>query len=206
MHADRERASNWYWWLWLSPILTIPTFIVFLIIGLGHDLLCSGPGRCNWSLAEHLTLITSIIASSLWHLILLKPALEKDRPFLHWHGLQALCLAGIRTAVPVLIVVIEGVNFSALIAIPILIIIWFFGTYYGQRQATRGRCTLAIVAGREDELVSKRIPKPMRTPIQKRIKECDPEDWVAIIRFSDDPKERRRALAALMQLGLTEEF
>jgi hypothetical protein len=205
MEAERKRARNWYWWLWLSPLLTIPTLIFLSIIDIGYEL-CRGPGVCDWDLAERVTLITGILVSSLWHLVLLKPVSEKESPFVHWHGLQALCLVGLRTAVPLAFVIVYGFDLPSLLAIPVLILIWFIGTFIGQHQASRGKCSLSQWASREDELASYQVLKPERESAQKRIARSDPEDWVSVIRFSDDPEERRQALAVLKRRNMIEEF
>jgi len=202
----RKTARKWYRWLWLSPFLTIPTLILVSFMNFGYELLCRGPGPCDWYLAERMGLIIAILASSLWHLVILRPASQKERPFVRWHGLQALCLAGLRTAVPLAFVIVYGFDFTSLLAIPVLILIWFIGTFIGQHQASRGKCSLCQWAGREDELAGYQALKPKHESTQKRIAPDDPEDWVSIIRFSDDPEERRRALAALKRRDMIEEF
>ena len=100
-------AKNWYWWLWLSPLLTLPAAAVAALNiynGIGRELAC-GYGaystyfRCDYTLRHRVSLIPAFLISALWHLLLLIPARD-GRVFVRWHGRQALALAGLRTAVP----------------------------------------------------------------------------------------------------------
>ena len=179
---EREQASKWYRWLWWSPFVTIPTLvfiggIVFLI---------------TWD--EGIALPVGFLGSSLWHLILLKPALDQDSKFVRWHGRQALLLAGLQTAV--LLGSISGYlndyfYTNGLCLVAVVIMVWLFGTLWGQNQAKRGDCSLARWFGHADEL-------PCSAP--------DVESMVKIIRYSRDPEERKKALFKLEELGLVEEL
>lgn len=178
-------ARKWYRWLWWSPLLTVPTCIVVAI----------------WTYFTYTWVGTPVLVSALWHLILLKPALDKDRPFVRWHGRQALLLAGIRTVIPLAIVLWEEDVEAVLAAVPILIVVWLFGTIWGQRQAARGDCsvlrwfaghnaeTTLVVVGREKEVID----------MEKRTK-----DLVYVIRFGRSPEQREAALAELEALDLVE--
>jgi hypothetical protein len=110
----------------------------------GYTLVCSGGGEnCNYRLAYLLSGLSAILGSALWHLFMLIPALDRQRVFVRWHGRQILLLAGIRTAVPAASLVMTLNNESGLLwSIPVLIVIWLFGTLWGQGQASRGDCAL----------------------------------------------------------------
>jgi len=207
MEAEIKRARDWYWWLWLSPFLTIPTLIFVASLEPGFELLCAGRSSyCDWALVERLDLLSGVLVASLWHLILLKPATDKDSPFVHFHGLQGLCLAGLRTAVPLIAIIFFGFDFPALLAVPVLLISWLLGTLLAQHQATLGRCTLARWMGREDEVAVYQALKAKRRPGSKKTATATPDRWVNVIRFSDDPEQRRQALIQLELRNMVEEF
>jgi len=92
----------------------------------------------------------AVLGSALPHLILLVPALNKKSAFVRWHGRQALLLAAVRTVVPLAFVAAFGSGGLALLAVPILIVVWAVGTLIGQRQAARGLCTLMRWFGRAE--------------------------------------------------------
>jgi Tfp pilus assembly protein PilF len=138
-----------------------------------------------------------VLGSALWHLILLYPALKDDSEFVRWHGRQALLLAGVRTAVP-LVCGLGGTG-GACLAVLIQIPIYFVGNLWGQRQATRGDCTLMRRFGRQAGL-----PPPEPAAVAEQAKEVDPEALVDIIRYSRDPEERGKAVLELYKLGMVE--
>lgn len=175
---ERKRASKWYRWLWWSPLLTVPTFvliggIIFLI---------------TWD--EDIALPVGLLGSSLWHLILLKPAFDQDSKFVRWHGRQALLLAGFQSTV-LLGSINEFFNANGLCLVAVVIMVWFFSTLWGQNQAKRGDCSLARWFSRADEL-------PGSAP--------DVGSMVKIIRYSRDPQERHKALLKLKELDMVEEL
>jgi len=148
MNPEVLTAKKWYRWLWLSPLLTIPTFVFCFVFFTEPvlDLICERNSRnCDYYLTGS---VIAILGSALWHLILLVPALNKQSEFVRWHGRQALLLAGIRTAIPVAFMIRAhivdpwNVLCGLLSSIPVLIAIWLFGTLWGQWQAARGDCAL----------------------------------------------------------------
>jgi len=194
-----QKAKRWYWWLWLSPLITVPLFIFFLLSDPGYALVCRGAWRnCNWHLISRLTNLLAILGSAFPHLILLIPARNKENKFIRWHGRQMLLLASVRTAIPITFGLILGDAISALLFIPVLIAFWFFSTLWGHRQAGRGDCSLMRRAS-----YGKQPPS---------IQELDPiidleqltNSLVKTIRFSHDQKKRRQALAKLEELGMAE--
>lgn len=193
-------ARNWYRWLWLSPFLTVPSLVLLSFSEPGYEWVCGGNYRgCNYALAERVTVLIAVLGSSIWHLLLLKPTLNKDSEFVRWHGRQALMLAGLRTSVPIIFGLVYGLSFELLWLIPVLIAVWLFGTIWGQRQAARGDCSLMRWAGRAEALPR---PEPAAEPTLARKR--DPEFLVGIIRSSLDPESRAMALSELEKLGMVE--
>ncbi len=137
MNPEVRTARKPYMWLWFSPLLTIPSALLLaLAIWLFSD----------FSLVELASGLIPILGSALWHLVLLIWALNKQSAFVRWHGWQALLLAGIRTAVPITFLIFEsaegGSGSFVLMSIGILIVIWLYGTLWGQGQAACGDCAL----------------------------------------------------------------
>jgi hypothetical protein len=196
-----RRAGKWYRWLWLSPLLTLPTLLLLSEGEYGHDLVCSRPGQCNWQAAGVLDLCIGVLGSALWHLVLLVPTLDRKHPFVSWHGRQALLLAGART-VPSLVLALvlgAGSDLGFLLFIPINLAIWFLGTRWGQRQAARGECSLMRWCGRGDVLDA------LRSPAQEvQAWTMQPDAVVEIIRTSRDPELRRAALERAVELHMVE--
>jgi hypothetical protein len=187
---EKQTAQNWYWWLWLSPLLTIPTLLFLFLLLWFMDL-------------EDLGALIAVLGSALWHLVLLIPALNKEHPFVHWHGRQALLLAGVRTAVPLVLglALFDALIEAMLVAIPVLIVIWFSGTLWGQRQAARGDCSLMRWFDQEGLLST-----PRAANVKTQAGEQGAEALVKIIRFSCDLEERRSALAELESRGMVEDL
>ena len=206
MGAELKKAHDLYVWLWLSPLLTIPTLAFFLFNSIGYELVCRGSGVCNWHLAETISLVLAVLLSSLWHFLLLKPALNRDSPLVRWHALQSLCLAGLRTVVPLglAFAIAFGEDEVSLLLIPVLILIWFTGSYLGQNEAAKGKCWLAERAGREAELAPYQ-----RLALMDEVQGAQADaiqEWVNIIRFDDDSQKRHQALEKLIALDMVEDF
>jgi fucose 4-O-acetylase-like acetyltransferase len=206
--VEKRTARNWYWWLWLSPLVTVSSLASLLLIDPGFELVCGGIYRgCDRFMAERVTILIAVLGSALWHLILLFPALNEKSEFVRWHGRQALLLAGVRTAVPLVFGLAFGLDEGALLFIPVLIAVWFFSTLWGQIQAAHGNCSLMRWFGRTEALPSSvRADEPAQTAEMNpaQIAELDPEALVDIIRYSRDPERRRKALAELETLGMVE--
>jgi hypothetical protein len=160
-----KRAAAVYRWLWLSPLLTIPSFMVLVLQDFGRQMICgSGLSGCNRTLALSVGIIFSALVSGSWHLLFLRKAFDgRANPFVRWHSRQALFLAGIRTAVPVFSGLAFGASFETLWAVPLLGAVWLFGTRWGQSQARRGDCWLLDTLGSEDDpkvmIQAKKRPK-----------------------------------------------
>ncbi len=198
---EKRTARNWYWWLWLSPLVTVPLCAFLVLAESGYDLVCGSPWDpgCDRDLAGRVNILIAVLGSSLAHLILFAPALNRKSEFVRWHGRQALLLAGLRTAVPLTFGLAFGEKGITLLFTPFLIAVWLFGTLLGQLQAARGGCSLARWAGRAGAL-----PPPEPTPKPVQASEPSPATLVDVIRYSRDPRERLLALSELKKLGLVE--
>jgi hypothetical protein len=184
--VEERTARNWYWWLWLSPLITVPTFRL-LGNAIGEALWAVlGRSADDYSTPERVSYSLGILGSSLWHLILLVPMRDNKSEFVRWHGRQALLLAGVRTAVPLGFLLMFGYALPALCSMPVLLVIWVFGTLLGQLEAARGKCSLMRCFGRADVPLSR------------------VDALVDVIRYSRDPEERREALSKLDELGMVE--
>ena len=199
---DRKRARNWYWWLWLSPLLTAPTLL--LLYGLVSYLLWifvgpsrPGSGATTYMIVERAVTLVAILGSAAWHLILLIPARDTEYTLVRWHGRQALLLAGVRTAAPALLGLLIGGD-GALLSIPILLVVWFGGTLWGQRQAAHGKCSLMRRFGQRT--LSTRSDADGDNRARKR----ETQALIETVRFSRDPEERKRAIAELSRRGMVE--
>jgi len=198
----QHTASNWYLWLWLSPLLTIPT-LVFIYISVDPvlmGLICpDGYSNCDFQLYQKAAMLAAVLGSSLWHLVLLIPSLERKNEFVRWHGRQMFVLAGIRTAVPVVLILkfedFEGLLISAVV----LIIVWLVGNLWGQNQAKRGDCSLMRWTGRQELLPGPQVE--VKQDLEQEI-----NDLMKTLRFSKDGFKRSKALAELQTLGLVEDL
>jgi hypothetical protein len=171
-NPDIVTARNWYFWLWLSPIVTIPLFGVLVVLGILVVIVVRDvPGMGYISYTAPLLLIGTfaIVGSALSHLILLFPTLGGRNKFVRWHGSQALLLAGIRTVIPLGILFYigtgQGDEIAVIASISVLCAVWLFGTIWGQVEAAYGDCTLMRWAGQGAGLpLPARKPKPAATP------------------------------------------
>jgi hypothetical protein len=110
-----------------------------------------------------------------------------------------MILAGVRTAVPLISLLVIGSSGASIFTILLLIPIWFFGTLWGQRQAGRGDCSLMRWKGREADLPGPQVESEFA-------QDFSPEILVNIIRFSKDPEKRQSALDELKKHGMVENF
>lgn len=192
LRKEIKAAQNWYRWLWLSPLFTLPT--LFYISNSSYKI-------------DNILILKGILVSSLWHLILLIPASNLRSDFICWHGRQALLLAGLRTIVPLgfllLYELIDNGNLIALCVL-ILILIWLFGNLWGQDQAKRGDCSLMRWVGRGEVLLQYQNAlteseiMPGKSPEEFEISE-EIGALLDTIRFNTNREERGIALERLRQ-------
>ena len=192
---ERKIARNWYFWLWFSPILAFPTSIVlgfFAYAIFAHGAMDYSP---FW-------VAIPVFGAALWHLILLIPAMDKKRPFVRRHARQAMLIVAVRTFfLFILAYALFEEHWTMVLVLPPLAI-WLFGTLWGQLEANRGKSTL-------DKWFGRREPRAVGPAAERELglpEDADVLAWVEIVRFSQDPQERARALQALEQLGLTEQL
>lgn len=209
--SEIQTAKNWYFWLWLSPIFTVPTwiFLQFFILLLAYD--PSSAIRLNLPLA-----VLPVLGSGLWHFILLLPAIAGASEFVRWHGWQALLLAGLRTVTILAFMLAamiapvawaEGVKYLGFF---VLLVIWITSNVWGQGQTRRGDCTLMRWTGHGANLPLRAnqgrltIEAPSAPIIRDGQAPAGVDALVETIRFDLDPEKRRAALAELERLGLVE--
>ena len=127
-------ALKAYRWLWLSPVFTILTLIFVYFLTYSS--------------------FSAIFISALWHLLLLRYVNDRTSDFVRWHGRQALMLAGIRTLIPLLFVIVGG-NYAlerSFWPFILLLAAYFIGNIWGVNQAVRGDCWLMRWRGTGAEL------------------------------------------------------
>lgn len=201
MNLQSRRASKWYRWLWLSPLLTIPTALavaVFVLVFFWS----------SYYRYSNLVVFFALLVPALWHLILLIPAFGSQDEFVRWHGRQALLLAGLRTVIPVIFLaslMFGGglATLGALAAVIAQISVWAVGTASGQGQAARGECSLMRWAGHADALPHPvpwpaLEPEPVPGPLENG------EALAETISRIRDPQRRREMVDQLERRGLIE--
>jgi hypothetical protein len=197
---DSKKAVKAYTWLWISPILTIPTrtFISSLLFPIFTYTFDWG-----YAIGDRLSWLLAVLGSSLWHLILVPGLFNEEDTYLRWHKRQALALAVIRTAIPAGFAILFGEGGTGFVNF-ILVVVWSLGTFVGQNQAKNGKCSLAVRLGHGDELPDPAIfIEEEKKPSEK---EEDPESLLHIYRFSEDQEARDYALQRIQELGLVEEL
>jgi hypothetical protein len=194
-NPDLQTAGDWYFWLWFSPILTIPTLFMLNSFAYGEY-------------SEEVVPYIIVLGSAVWHIILLYPAIKGRTAFIRWHGRQALLLAAIRTIVAFVtaISLFAGEYSTTIFGVLLLIGLWLAGNLWGQRQARRGDCALMRWTGHGAGLpipIEKGSP-PVPPAVRSQPDSALVNHLVYIIRFNPDPAVRRAALDELEQLGLVE--
>jgi len=166
--AQIRRAKGLYAWLWLSPILTLPTlgflasFVLTLVSSFTPYSYDSNPYNTPIAL---ILLGLAVLGSGLWHLVLLFWALDRKSEFVRWHGRQALLLAGARTALALVLALLLATNFgvtTTFSGVALLFALWFFGNLWGRGQAAAGECGLMRWAGHGASLP---LRAPTATPV-----------------------------------------
>jgi cell division protein FtsW (lipid II flippase) len=112
-NPEIESARSMYTWLKISPIFTVPTILFLFQRDLGYDLICGTDwitnfSNCNTDMADFVSIALAIMLPALWHVLLLIQVRNQKREFARWHGWQALMLAGIRTAISLVFVLVDG--------------------------------------------------------------------------------------------------
>jgi hypothetical protein len=165
-NPEIESARSMYTWLKISPIFTVPTILFLFQRDLGYDLICGTDwitnfSNCNTDMADFVSIALAIMLPALWHVLLLIQVRNQKREFARWHGWQALMLAGIRTAISLVFVLVDGwtrmndamngtwrSGFGSYpLAVILLMIAYFAGNSWGQKQAREGDCWLMRKAG-----------------------------------------------------------
>jgi len=197
-NPEIQTARNWYIWLWISPLITLPTLSLLLFFAY----LVDRSGSNFW-----IVFLLPVLGSALWHLILLYPAIKGKTNFIRWHGRQALLLAGARTALALVAALTSnwmGSGVPLLLGF-LLFLLWSAGNLWGQGQARRGDCALMRWRGHGAGLprpLGWEVASPESSTPSPGLEEID--RLVGVIRFNTDAEQRRAALAELERLGLVE--
>lgn len=147
MDSDQEirLARGAYNWLRASPLLTIPTLLVLYQFGSSAACTTADP-LCNYQF--FIGASVGILGSALWHLILLMYVNNKDSEFVRKHGRQALLYAAIRTATPLIFLVIDFLantqGLFACFSVLILILLWLVNSKTGLEQIKKEKGGLNI--------------------------------------------------------------
>jgi uncharacterized membrane protein len=151
--AQVRRAKGAYAWLWFSPFITLPTLGILWSITGGAVAALQPAGdyyQPGYQPLAVLPAVVAVLGSGLWHLLLLNWALDRRSEFARWHGRQALLLAGLRTAVALVVAIVStlgSIGLLTLVGVLGLLALWLFGTLWGQSQAGAGECSLMRWAG-----------------------------------------------------------
>lgn len=147
---EQELAKRVYKWLKSSPLFTVVTFFIIYYMGLS-EIFC-GSYACNYDTTQFIDAVFGVLGSALWHLTLLQYVNNKESDLVHWHGAQALLIAGVRTLIPLLSLVIGfflgSIDLSCSLSFIGLFIIWAIVPQWGNRQVERGECILAQHMGK----------------------------------------------------------
>jgi len=206
--TEIKTAKDWYNWLWLSPMLTIPT-LIFVYIRLENIIWSSSLDDIQWTFI--VIGLVSVLVSGLWHLILLIPAVRGGTEFIRWHGKQALLLAGVRTLLALTIAGSLEISSSfGVLSFITLYMVWLIGNIWGQGQARRGDCALMRWTGHGGSLPLKMVEEPpapvmgaeLPGPVMGAKDNVD--ELIGIVRFSTSLELRQAAFAELERRGLVE--
>jgi len=192
MNVEVNTARSLYRWLWISPLLTLPTQWVLngqFATALSRNSYLTGPAI--YVVAGCL----AVAAAGLWHLMLLMMALGSQSEFVRWHRRQALLVGGIRTLVALAFAALS----LGIVGYLIQLVLWFVSTFWGRGQAGEGDCALMRWTGHGAGL-----PLPVdRVPAAAL---NDGSALLEIVRRSPDPERRRMALGLLEKLGWVDTF
>jgi hypothetical protein len=137
VNKEKQLARGPYLWLRASPLLTVFTF--YLVSNFGPaDIFCTGNFKCDYNVSSMINALIGVLVSALWHLILLQYIRGDRGDLVRKHGMQALMYAGIRTAIPLGVVILDMIlgagGLLACWTIPILIILWVVNSNTGLKQ------------------------------------------------------------------------
>lgn len=121
-------AKNSYLWLILSPFVIAATTFLIASINLGYWICVSDGIDCGRNGSRYLNYAIGLLASGLWHIILLPKVFNRESAFVRMHGRRTLAQAFIQIGVMLFGILFDwltGANGVILnIAFFILFIIW----------------------------------------------------------------------------------
>ena len=198
---ERKAARGIYTWLFFSPMLTIPTFIVVLLI------------LSYWESGTDVRVLASMIPL-IFHLPLLSGLTSKNA-FLYRHTQQGILLIALRAGMAILATSIGTYSVGGfwlfLLGNGSL---WLFGSIWGWNQISRGECWWMKQKG--EKLIA---PESIKAGSPEMDKEL--EDMLKSLNVKDKlsaktkvlnafragtPETKKRAVEVLSKLGEVEEF
>jgi hypothetical protein len=121
-------AKNSYLWLILSPFVLAVTTFWIASINLGYWICVSDGIDCGRNGSKYLNYAIGLLASGLWHIILLPKVFNRESAFVRMHGRRTLAQAFIQIGVMLFGILFDwltGANGVILnIAFFILFVIW----------------------------------------------------------------------------------
>lgn len=215
--AEKKVARRVYWWLLLSPFVTVPCF-AFQIFGLTYR---STVGERVWA----------AVVPLIFHIPLLF-GLRSSSRFVQRHTQQAFILIALRAGMAAISVNLDRHPMGTK-GLWLYFLgngaLWLFGSLWGLRQATRGDCWLMRRRGEDGELprpwaLPAAVPATPATGVPSTMP-ADPnaafEDGRRLLRMGKraeatacflaafrhgPPDLRRRAVAELERVGVVETF
>jgi len=197
---DKKTAKRIYTWLLLSPFITVPAFLIMIVIF--YD---------NPSKTDELVLIA--LAPLIFHTILFLGFNTKSS-FVYRHTQQAIFLVALRAGMAALAVNIGSYPEDGL---GLFIFgngsLWLFGSIWGRNQATRGECWWAK---RQSEIIIRTTEQLEKLSPQKNIElskqhmhklqnDAATKHVLTAFRFGD-PEIKKQAVDILDELGEVEMF
>jgi hypothetical protein len=130
MHKTNDilPAKNSYLWLILSPFVIAATTFLIASMNLGYWICVSDGIDCGRNGSKYLNYAIGLLASGLWHIVLLPKVFNRESAFVRMHGRRALAQAFIQIGVMLFGILFDwltGANGVILnIAFVILFVIW----------------------------------------------------------------------------------
>lgn len=125
---EYQLAKAPYNWLKASPLLTITTLLFVIQMDIGYTLCVETGLACGYETTNAVSYAIGVLASGLWHLLLLQYVNNKESELVRRHGQKALTQAGIRTGVALGAVLLEWLSGNGggfiFIAVIVLSLIW----------------------------------------------------------------------------------
>lgn len=180
-------AKAAYNWLRVSPLLTLPTLFIAASMGIGWTVCGSALFECGYNGVDSVNILIGVIASGLWHLLLLQYVNNGESEYIRKHGRRALAQAGIRTGVAAAAVLLDlflgsGGCFIAAAGI-LLVFLWLYGFSLKQNIENEEKASLPAIPDRiftTQPVQSERIMQTNPDELKQILEGLQSEDDVAV--------------------------